>query len=286
MRERISDRNILPVFDLEAEYQKIHSLCFDTRAFGTYTAGGISKTRPNISYNEALQDFFLSWSLRGSFTSIEEMLVELSISEDDFVKNVTEDRVLDFIQFTLNAVYYINTVAESEKYMIYKASDSIGKAIFQNCHYVADRLGTDIKKEKNEFFLVYKDDVASAIGNQMPELVESLTEYQKIDNRGNVIRKAEILCTLAKRLEPHEKSLCSTEFKALCDDTTFLLNKAARHSLKESIPIEKIFLDMNKSEIEKWCDKTYKMFLGCMAVLPYIKYKSEIKEIKSACLST
>lgn len=280
MRIKISDRNTFPVFDMEKEYQKIHSLCFDKNAFGRYIYGGISKTRPNISYNGALQYFFLGWPLRGSFTSIEEMLFSLAISEDDFAKDSSEERILDFIQFTLNAVYYIDSMVDSDQYMIYKATDSIGKAIFQNCQYVADKLGTDIKKDKNEFFLVYKDDMVTEIGNQIPELVDSLTEYQKIDNRRNVVRKAEVLCTLAKRLEPYEKSICRTEFKALCDDTTFLLNKIARHNLKESDSVDKKFLDMNESKFEEWCDRTYKMFIGCMSVLPYIEYKSEIKEMK------
>lgn len=54
----------------------------------------------------------------------------------------------------------------------------------------------------------------------------------------------------------------------------------ARHELKESNQVDKKFLDMNASETEEWCDRAYKMFIGCMAVLPYIKYKAEIKEIK------
>ena len=280
MISRISNRNILPTFDIEKEYQKLHALVFDKSAFGTYTSGGILKTRPNTSYNMALQDLFLDWPLRGSFTSIEEMLTSLAISEDDFVKDVTEDRLLDFIQFTLNAVYYINTVAESGNSMIYKNSDSIGKAIFQNCYYLADKLGVDIKKDKNELFLVYKDDMATAVGKQEPELVYSLTEYKKISNRGNIVRKSEILCTLAKRLEPHERYISGTEFKSLCADTTFLLNKIARHELKESDPVDKKFLDMSSLEKEEWCDRSYNMFLGCIAILPYIEYKAEIKEIK------
>ena len=64
MRTRISDRNILPNFDLEAEYNKLHSLFFDNGAFGTYTSGGLLKSRPNTSYDSALQAFFLHWHLR------------------------------------------------------------------------------------------------------------------------------------------------------------------------------------------------------------------------------
>ena len=87
MRCRISERNKFPSFDYEAEYKKIHTLVFDKNAFGK--PNGISSIRPCYSYNSCLQMFFLDWRLRGSFTSIEEMLFSLEISEDDFDNSVT-----------------------------------------------------------------------------------------------------------------------------------------------------------------------------------------------------
>ena len=54
MRTRISDKNMMPVFDLENEYKKIRALYFNKDAFGTYTMGGVAKTRPHISYDDLI----------------------------------------------------------------------------------------------------------------------------------------------------------------------------------------------------------------------------------------
>lgn len=281
MRARISEKNILPEFDIETEYRKIQALCQDTTAFGTNTAGGFSKTRPNSSYSSLLQCFFLKWPLRGSFTSVEEMLSALKISENDFVEEATEERLLDYIQFTLNVVLFLDRLVKSDKYSVYKATDSVGEAIRNNCCLIAEKLGTDIKKEKNEIYLVYKDDIATAVCNENPEIESSITEYQKIDSRGDWTRKAEVLCTLYKRLEADERKLKGSEgFKNLCDDAMFLMNKAARHSLDEKNAIDKKFIDMDDETLEIWCDRAFQMFLGCMAVVPYLDLKKEIKTIK------
>ena len=282
MRTRISDKNIMPVFDLENEYKKIRALCFNKDAFGAYTMSGVARTRLHISYDDLLNYFFLDWPLRGSFTSIEEMLFSLAISEDDFEKEVTEERLLDFIQFTINAVRFLDRVVKSGKYTFYTATSSVGKAILENCCFVAQKLGTEIKEEKNEIYLVYKDDIATAVCNEIPETEASITEYQKIDSRGDLTRKMEILCSLAKRLEPFEKVLSSNGYKSLCTDTTFLLNKVARHELNNNYSVDKMFINMDDKTKELWCDRAFHMFLGCMAILPYIDIKKEIEKIKRA----
>lgn len=78
--------------------------------------------------------------------------------------------------------------------------------------------------------------------------------------------------------------LCGTEFKSLCQDTTTLLNKiGARHALSPEHKLESKFLDMDNRELEEWYDSVFNMFLGCMAVLPYVEIKPKIKDIKSGC---
>lgn len=79
-----------------------------------------------------------------------------------------------------------------------------------------------------------------------------------------------------------ENILNGTEFSKLCTDTTFLLNHiGARHyqdpDRKDNAP----FLAMSDSELEKWYDHAFDMFLACMSVLPYLEYKKDIKTLKS-----
>lgn len=126
--------------------------------------------------------------------------------------------------------------------MLYKATDSIGKAVFKNCYYIADKLGAEIKRENDEFFVVYKDDAAIAVGIQRPELEESLTEYQKIDNRGDVVRKAEVLCTLAKKLEPLEKCIFALNLRLFVMILRFYSIKWQGMNLRNLIRLIRSFL--------------------------------------------
>lgn len=282
MRSRISDKNILPNFSLEVEYKKLHNLFFDKTAFGRWLYVS-QKTRPCLSYNDCLQAMFLDWELRGTFTSIEEMEFELGISEDDFDKSVTEDRILDYIQYLLNAVVFVSCEVKKGIYSIYQAGDTISDAIFDNSLRIMERLGADLKNdnEKGELFIIYRDDAATAIAERDHELAPSIVEYLKIDNLHDLKRKGEILCTLAKKLEPQEKKICGTEFKSLCTDTTFLLNNVgARHYQNPGKKIEAQFLRMSEADLEKWYDRTFHLFLACMSILPYLDFKTEITELK------
>lgn len=69
-----------------------------------------------------------------------------------------------------------------------------------------------LRISENNIFPAFDQDV---------ELLPSITEYQKIDSRGDYIHKAEILCSLYKRLEPYESKLKKGGFDKLCSDTTF-----------------------------------------------------------------
>lgn len=280
MRKRISDNNIFPVFSMETEYRKLQELFYDRDAFGKVIAI-TQKVRPSLSYADCIHAMFLDWNLRGTFTSVEEMMAAFEISEDDFADIITEDRFLDYIQFLLNAIVFVDEQVKRGRYAIYRAGDTIFNAIVDNCIHILNKLGAEIAEGKNEIFIAYKDDVASAVAACNEDLSGSIVEYLKIDNRGDLQRKGEILCTFAKKLEPFEKIMNGSEFKALCTDTTTLMNNiGARHALKPEDKLKAKFMNMDEGELEKWYDRAFHMFLGCMAVIPYLDIKSEIKAIK------
>lgn len=282
MRKRITQQNTFTSFSLETEYQKLNELFSKSIAFGRIIGPVASNACPSLSYLDCLHGLFLDWNLRGTFIKVEEMLQSLQISEEDFQYKATEDRLLDYIQFILNAVVFVDTSVKSHKYSLYKATDAIYKAIVDNSSQVVNYLGAKIMADKKELVVVYKDDVATAISEQNQDLQVSITEYLKIDNRGDIQRKGEILCTLAKKLEAFEKELNGTEFKQLCTDTTFLLNNiGARHYPDPENRIKAQFTTMKKEEVEQWYDRAFQMFLACMAAVPYLGYKDKIKALKS-----
>lgn len=280
MRKKITESNIFPSFSLEREYEKLTKLFTDKSAFGKIIYHN-TKSRPSMSYDNCLESMFRNWSLRGTFTTVIEMEFGLQISIDDFAKDMSDSRLLDYIQFLLNAIVFVEEEVRLGKWDVYKADESIGKAIYDNCRLIVNKLGAEILGDQNEIYIVYTDDIAKVIGADNEDLNGSIMEYLKIDNSGNLERKGEILCTLAKKLDPYEKQLCASEFKQLCMDTTFLFNRTGvRHSLNLKDKLESKFANMENDELEKWYDKAFHSFVACMACLSYLDYKKDIKNIK------
>lgn len=280
MRRRVSDVNRFPEFSILREYEKLKAL-FELSQFAGRMLPVGSHTRPSYSICDCLSAFFLEWKLRGTFTSLEEMLCELEIGSDDFSINATEDRLLDYCQFLFNAVDFVVCKLRKKEYKIYLADVEISKAIIDNIKEICLQLGAEMIHDQREYYIVYKDDIADLISEEYPGLKRSILEYKKIDHRGDLVRKGEILCTLAKELEPYEKKLNGTEFAALCKDTTLLLNKSgARHMHEDKDEMGRFFCGLNQVELEKWYDKAFELFIACMAVLPYVEVKENINQIK------
>lgn len=280
MRHRISEMNMFPDFDITTEYKKLHILFCNDSAFDYMRPIGIRSL--SLSFRDVLEDIFLDWNLRGSFTTVKEMLCGLGISDKEMKDEPTEDQLLDYIQFILNAcVFVLSEVKNNEIGFSFDRNAKVFNTISAQARAIVDRLGAEIVDDGEELFITYKNDVAIAVAEQNKDIKPSIVEYLKIDNRGNLTRKAEILCTLAKALEPYERKLKGTEFGALCSDTTKLLNKIGpRHALDDKDPLERKAIAMTPEDQEKWYDRIFQMFLACMAAVPYVGFKGEIKDLQ------
>jgi len=136
-------------------------------------------------------------------------------------------------------------------------------------------------KDNNEVFLSYKNKLSAVVSSQYPDLRDSFAAYLKIDNRDDLVRKAEFLCTFAKVLEPHLSDFRNTAFNSLSSDTTmFLNNSGVRHCIDPNNTIGNTFNSMSDKEKIMWYDRTFEMFIACMSVLPYLGYKDEIIKLK------
>lgn len=283
MRNRISDRNIFPNdFSVRSEYLKLRQLFMDRTAFGRELLI-TSRTRPHVSYYDCLNsNMFLRWDLRGSFTDLQEMLTGLQIREDDFAGDCTQDRLLDYIQFILNAIVFVDESVQKGGYELYKNGDTIYDAIVDQSKLLLTRLGAELRGDDTELYIIYADNAATALAEREPELSVSILDYLRIDNRGDFRRKGEILCTLAKQLEPLEKEFKGKQgFEQLCSDTTFLLNNiGARHYQNPANKMNAKFMKLSDAELESWYDNAFDLFIACMSVLPYLSLKDQIKQMK------
>ena len=280
MRQRISEKNIFPVFDVYKEYRKLAYLFHEGQAFGHQYERGRSNTC--LSYRDVLEKVFLDWNLKGSFTSVKEMLNGLGISDQDMKGDSSEARLLDYIQFVINACTFVKAYVRSQNRNYYHDHEERAyKSIFDLSHLLLKKFGAEMVDEEGELCVVYIDDMATVVAEQNDDCRGSIVEYLKIDNQGDLTRKEEILCTLAKKLEEHEKQFHGTEFNSLCSDTTALLNNLGpRHSLNDNNNIKRKALKMSDADREKWYDKTFQMFLACMAAVPYLEFRNEIKDLK------
>lgn len=270
---RISERNFFPNFSPRKEFLKLHRFLCDTSAFKS--TGYYDDSDYSILY--LLAHFFDQWELRGSFTSLEEMMYSLNLK--DTSGSVSEDQLLDYVQFILNVLLFLTTIKIDPFY--FENFSSIHDSTVQHCTLLMKKMNAEAKKIDNEIVVSYKNDVATVVSSQHPELAPSIEEYLAISNRDDLQRKEEVLCSLAKALEPQEQRLSKNGFQQLCSDATFLLNKTGiRHALKPNDKIDSKFLEMDDSERIKWYDRAFTTVLACMAVLPYLDFRDEINDIK------
>jgi len=277
---RISQCNHPQDTPLKTEYEKIRELFCDTEVFR-------AKDRKCYTYFEMLNIYFFYWNLKGSSMSAEEMIENLHVSDKDFAfdisknknKDISENRLLHYIQFIINALAFIEGIVGYPYTQHYE--DIIGKTIKEHCRYLLNRLNADARIIQSEWCVYYKNDVASAVSAEQPDLKASVIDYRKIVNRDNYKQKYEILCSLAKDIEKHKEKLNAGVFKQLYNDTTFILNKAGiRHAFNPNDKQMTYFQNMGESDRIKWCDRAFEMILACMAWLPYLEYKNEIEAIK------
>jgi hypothetical protein len=244
---------------------------------------------------------FLSWSLRGTCFSLSEMRCALGIDKGCFcADSFNKDLFLEFLQYAYNCAHRATIIIERAIFSAKRTRDysrilhgySLERkyvaAIIEYIENILEKLnvGWDLS-ENSEIFLVYRNEMADVISVNSPDIAPSLYEYRRIDNRGNITRKAEILCTLAKDLELIEKDLKGTCFDTLVSDTTFLLNNAdIRHNSEGNKGAGTAFTYMSENELENWQDKTYKLFLFCKLAKECLSTMKDIKEIKRGGLPT
>ena len=284
MRKRISDLNKIPSSDLKKEYEKIEFLFSNNKCIGLYNRYG-SKMTPNYTFQEYLAELqFTSWDLHGIYISLQEMREDLGVDEDTMLGNFSNDRLLDFLQFILNCIFYITNKIRGYR-TAYLYDDNLIQIIIDNSKILLDKLnyGIEIESRTSEIYLVANNQTAAAVAEVHMDIAESVIEYRRHDYKGDLKRKGEILCTLFKKLESVEKRFQGTTYGQLISDTTFLFNKTgARHWVEADRIASNTFMKMSPEDLEKWYDRTYDLFLTSMQVSDYLGYKKEISELKTA----
>ena len=137
---KISERNVFPSFSSHEEYLKLKNLFCDKGAYYTEEAFHYL----HYSLYDILRNSFLKWPLRGSITSLEEMLKSFQIRDEDFNRDSSEERLLDYIQLILNAIHFFNTSNILIASYHCNQGRIIQKAIAQNCALILEKLNAEV----------------------------------------------------------------------------------------------------------------------------------------------
>ena len=283
IRKKISEKNIFPNFDLYNEYHKIDMLLSEKK-----TVGVVNKVGRVIHDYFTLEEYieyvcFNNWNLRGTFISIDDMRQGLGIEKSSFTPNdINEKHVLEFLQYAINCVNRVSTTIKSSKASLL-SDDTIILLLWDNITLLVEKLNCtlELDKKNQEIFISYNNSTATTVSTDYPDIKDSISEYIRIDNRGDLKRKGEILCTLFKKLESVETKLKANNFGAIASDATFLFNKSGiRHWVEQDKIACETFLQMNETELEVWYDKTFNLFLTCMVLAKYTDNMQDIKNLK------
>lgn len=226
---------------------------------------------------------FNDWNLRGTFISINDMRQGLGIEKGSITPdNVDENHVLDFLQYAINCVNRVSTTIKSSKASLL-SDDTIIVVLWDNIKLLVEKLNCtlELDKKNQEIFILYSNSTATTVSTYYPDIKDSISEYIRIDNRGDLKHKGEILCTLFKKLESVETKLKANNFGAIASDATFLFNKSGiRHWVEQDKIACETFLKMDETELEDWYDKTFNLFLTCMVLAKYTDNMQDIKNLK------
>lgn len=283
MRQRISERTILPDTQLFDEYQKLEFMFSENKCIGQFNAFGKNLT-PKFTLEQYLNDLaFSDWNLKGTAISFYNMRYELGLNKEKISTDFNTDLFIDFIELCLNCVLRIDTTIDRHSGVVYISDRNLLRNISNNCLSILEKLNYTYKfeKEANEIYVYKENNVATAVAERNDDVSDSLIEYRRHDMKGNLKRKGEILCTLFKKLESVEKKFKGTTYEKLASDTTFLFNKTGiRHWVEQDKIASETFMKMPSDILEKWYDNTYDLFLSCMVISSYLDMKKDIEDIK------
>ena len=176
MRQRISEENIFPSFDLFEEYQKLEAIFSNWRTIGTYDKWG-NQTRRFILIQEYIRDIqFENWNLRGTFVNLQEMRTKLNIASENFSKKqINEGQLLDFIQFLLDCWFRIRTTIGQCR-VAYLADHNALGMLFEQCRSIETKLHCEDKldEENHEIYVVYQDELSAEVSQQNPDVANKL----------------------------------------------------------------------------------------------------------------
>ncbi|MEA5036787.1 hypothetical protein SDC9_35379 [bioreactor metagenome] len=240
-----------------------------------------------LSLEGYIQRIFLRWKGRGTYLNPFDLKQVMDIND---VQNCVPNEV----QTTLYLEYLINMIQlyerEQKNYNTRNSSvhhdGDLYKALIENIFFLLSTLNL-IRVEKTQDIIILVPDDAAVV--ESINIIESTSvrmavlEYNHISIRDNLTEKQKILHILAKDFESKKQMLTkSSEWKTLASDLGFLFNTLdIRHNNTEGIKAVSAIQTMSESDLLKWYDTTYHLYLTAVLATEYnTQCKEEIESLK------
>lgn len=280
---KTSRRNIFDLmnerYDLDKEITKLDELLNEYSIWVYETS---------YSLEEFVDEYVLyHWKNVGSYTNCEEIRNDLGMHdillscEKKLGWKCNPNGVMNYIE------YIVNLIEMSERYINKHFDNRIIRfekeyyQIKRNLNILLDRVNYEYKyfNEYERAILVEKNAATTLVAEIVEDgLAYKVVEYNHHLLKGNMIRKREILQSLADKIEGFRDNL----EKDLRSDFGFLANNInIRHNNIEGINRKDYIADMNPKDLELWYDQAYQIMLLCIIENDYkVSRKLKVSDLK------
>lgn len=271
--------------NLANEYEKIYDMFINDYIIKLHSH--------RYSWSDFFEKYIGEWKYRGIYTSVEEILDDLELSETCDSNNEIEELLL-LIDFVLNACEFVKYKEKQHSKEYFELDNkNIGlifienNMLLENIEIILKKLGyKKVKKETYKIMLMKDkaDPINTAIIVEDENIANLILDYNDFRIENDLSAKKDILNSLGQYIEPFRKKIKSAN-SSLEDYIFFCLNKLhIRHNNKSGKDKINYVSTMKKKELIKWYDKVYDLILIAIRLIEIPNSFKEFKELKSKIL--
>lgn len=275
MRESIFEK-LVKEYDINAEASKLRKLFEED---GTVL---MQRERwETYSLKEFIDKYlFSNWKYRGTCINMQELEHKLDLTLIGLWGRTSLDELLSYMELLKNMISLVYKAELNVEIRMDKVD-----VLNSNLHILVNNFGMEFYAEDVEKnIIIYKREGVFTVADEIKDSVVSrnIIKYNHYLLKGKIEEKRSILVGIANEYEAIEKQLKSTEYKALCEDLSYLLNSLnIRHNNVDGKNRKEYICKLSNDEMEELYDMTYEIFLNAIMAKKYLRYKTKVRELKS-----
>lgn len=275
MRESIFEK-LVKEYDINAEASKLRKLFEED---GTVL---MQRERwETYSLKEFIDKYlFSNWKYRGTCINMQELEHKLDLTLIGLWGRTSLDELLSYMELLKNMISLLYKAELNVEIRMDKVD-----VLNSNLHILVNNFGMEFYAEDVEKnIIIYKREGVFTVADEIKDSVVSrnIIKYNHYLLKGKIEEKRSILVGIANEYEAIEKQLKSTEYKALCEDLSYLLNSLnIRHNNVDGKNRKEYICKLSNDEMEELYDMTYEIFLNAIMAKKYLRYKTKVRELKS-----